>query len=478
MRFQCTFCLSLISVDDTEQKSVNCPSCGKKCFVPASPFEPDCVINDFIIREKLGSGSIGTVYKATQISLDRIVALKILAPEYASGKSVTAFLNEAKAAASLSHPNLVQALAAGEDDGICFFAMNYIDGITLSGYIKEHGQMPVDEALHIVQQVAEALYFAWDDARMIHRDVKPENIMITTEGVVKLTDLGLAIRQHDWSEELEISGSPAYMSPEQFAGEPLDTRSDIYSLGISLYQMLTGELPYNGETYKSIAREHFDKRPTPVRELNPDVPIKVSEILKKMISKLPEERYQDMESLLHDIWRARQTTAPNQSLVPDVHTISINKLDYELQNKSVVQDIEVQRQVKKLKRRRDIFFWSLLVIIPILTSILLIYAFTNPIIIDHEYETLRKKYEEFQQMVLGSNDPSLVEVHGRNFLTEFPAERSDRVEALYWKTRYMMLSNSLRKSQIRIEKQRQTIIVIQRQLEFELKQGNDEQDNK
>jgi serine/threonine protein kinase len=466
LRFQCTFCLSLISVDDPEQRQINCSSCGKKCFVPSSPFEPSCIINDFIIKEKIGRGSIGTVFKAIQISLDRPVALKVLAPEFASCKGVAAFLNEAKAAAALSHPNLVQALAVGEEDGICYFAMSYIDGVTLTEYIERQGDIAPDEALHIVQQVAESLYYAWDEARIIHRDVKPDNIMITREGVVKLTDLGLAMRQKDWCEEMEISGSPAYMSPEQFAGEPLDTRSDIYSLGISFYQMLTGILPFCGETFKSIAREHFDKRPTPVRELNADVPIKVSEILKKMIAKLPEDRYPDMESLLRDIWNARQKTAPNLALVPDVHTISINKLDYDLQTQSVVQDLEVQRQVQSLKRRRDIFFWSLLVIIPVLTAILLIFAFTNPLIIDTEYETLRKKYEAFQQMVRGSSDPSMIEVHGRNFLVEFPMKRSDRVEALYWKTRYMVLSNLLRKSRMRIDKQRQAIIIIQQRLEI------------
>ena len=466
MRFQCTFCLSLVTADEKEQRHTNCPSCGKKCLVPSSRFEPNCVISDFIIKEKIGSGSIGTVYKATQISLDRTVALKVLAPEFASRKGVASFLNEARAAAALSHPNLVQAFAVGEEDSICYFAMNYIDGDNLTSHIKRQGKMAPDEALHIAQQVAEALYYAWDEARIIHRDVKPDNIMFTKEGVVKLTDLGLAMRQKDWSEGMEISGSPAYMSPEQFAGEPLDARSDIYSLGISLYQILSGILPFNGDTFKSIARQHYDTRPTPIRELNPDVPASVADILKKMIAKLPEDRYQDMESLLHDIWRVRQKTAPNQELVPDVHTISINKLDYDLQNRSVVHDIEVQRQLLKLKSRRDVFFWALIVIVPVLTAILLFFAFTDPLIIDFEYENLKKKYEAFEQMARGSNDPSMVEVHGRNLLGEFPVDRSERIEKLYWQTRYTMLSNLLRKSRIRIDKQRQTIIIIQKRIEY------------
>ena len=477
MRFQCTFCLSLINVDDEPERHIKCPSCGRKCPIPATSFEPGCMVSDFIIKEVIGSGSIGTVYKAVQISLDRVVALKILAQEFTSKKGVASFLNEARAAAALSHPNLVQALAVGEEDGVCYFAMNFINGETLTSYVDRKGIVPIDEALHIVQQIAEALFYAWDEGRIIHRDVKPDNIMVTADGVVKLTDLGLAMRQQDWSEEMEISGSPAYMSPEQFAGEPLDTRSDIYSLGISMYQMLSGNLPYNGETYKSIARQHFDEKPTPIRELNPEVPARVADIMKKMIAKLPEDRYKDMESLLRDIWSARQKTAPNLELVPNVHTISINKLDYDLQNQSLAQEKEVQRQVQNLKRKRDIFFWALIVIIPVVAIVLLLYAFTRPVIIDSEYEKLRKKYEAFEQMCRSSNDPAMIEVHGRNFLADFPHKRSHRVEVLYWKARYMMISNLLRKTRMRVEKQRQNILYMQSQMEFSYDSLNDESVN-
>ena len=190
--------------------------------MPKSPFEENSIISDFVIKEKLGRGSIGTVYRAMQLSLERQVALKILAPELTTPKLAQAFLQEARAAGRLTHTNLVQSYAVGEDNGICYLAMNYISGETLKHRLDREVRIPVDEALHIVQQVAEALYYAWDEGKMIHRDVKPDNIMITTEGVVKLTDLGLAINQSDWTEDMEISGSPSYMSPEQFAGEKLD----------------------------------------------------------------------------------------------------------------------------------------------------------------------------------------------------------------------------------------------------------------
>ena len=188
---------------------VNCPSCGKSVLVPVARFEDGCVIGDFVIRGKIGEGSIGAVYRAVQISLDRTVALKILSPEYTNAKGLTDFLREARAAAKLIHTNIVQALAVGEEDGTCYMAMTYINGETVKARMKRDGKIPVDEALHIVQQVAEALYYAWDEAGMIHRDVKPDNIMITEDGIVKLTDLGLAMQQTEWREDMEISGSPS-----------------------------------------------------------------------------------------------------------------------------------------------------------------------------------------------------------------------------------------------------------------------------
>ena len=195
MRFRCPFCLSLLETLLDNNTPFDCPSCGRKTFVPKSSFEPDCVIDDFVIRKKIGRGSIGTVYKAVQLSLEREVALKILSPELTNTNVTADFLREARAAAKLIHTNLVQAFAVGEENGVCFMAMNYINGESLKAKLLREGRLSVDESLHIVQQVAEALHYAWQEAKLIHRDVKPDNIMITTEGIVKLTDLGLAINQ-------------------------------------------------------------------------------------------------------------------------------------------------------------------------------------------------------------------------------------------------------------------------------------------
>lgn len=332
MRFQCPFCSNVIDIpEEYRGYRVACSHCDKRIVAPATAFEEGCVIGDFVIRSKLGEGANGAVYKAFQLSLERIVALKILSNKQITEKGLIEFQREARAAAKLIHVNLVQSYAVGEDNGIYFMAMTYINGETLKTRIRRTGPIPCDEALHIIQQVAEALHYAWTESHLIHRDVKPDNIMLSENGIVKLTDLGLAMNQAEWRENMDISGSPSYMSPEQFAGETLDTRSDIYSLGVTLYQMLSGELPFDAETLRSIARQHFEVAVPDINKKVAGLPPSVGKLIKKMMAKTPEKRHRDMEELLGEIWQIRQLTAPNQNMVPDVHTISLRRLDYEVQ---------------------------------------------------------------------------------------------------------------------------------------------------
>ena len=338
MRFVCPFCHYTITVDNASMgvRTV-CPGCEKNVLVPSNRFQEGCIIGDFIINSHLGKGAIGDVYKATQISLDRPVALKILKPKCMTEKGVKDFLKEARAASRLSHINLVQSYAVGMDEGYIYMAMTYIKGETLSSRLRRDGKIPVDEALHITQQVAEALYYAWDECHIIHRDVKPDNIMLTEKGIVKLTDLGLAMTQREWTEDMDVSGSPSYMSPEQFTGEKLDTRSDIYSLGVTLYQMLSGRLPFTADTITSVANQHFEETPTPLNQVTDGIPLRVVLLVNKMMEKFVADRFDNMEELLREIWTIRQKTAPAKELVPDVHTISVKRLDYEMQNEHAIK---------------------------------------------------------------------------------------------------------------------------------------------
>ncbi|MDD5728011.1 MAG: serine/threonine-protein kinase [Victivallales bacterium] len=394
MRFQCAFCSSIITTDQPPNTRLECSSCGHSCFVPGSPYEEHCVIGDFVIGEAIGAGSIGKVYKAVQLSLGREVALKILSPELSSARFVDSFLREARAAAQLSHVNLVQAYAVGEENGVCYLAMNYINGETLSDRLDREKRIAVDEALHIAQQVAEALFYAWDEARLIHRDVKPDNIMITTDGIVKLTDMGLAISQKEASSDAEISGTPSYMSPEQFAGEELDCRTDIYSLGITLYQMLSGELPFSGDSFQEIAAQHFNETPMPLYRRNIGVTLKVSNLVKKMMEKLPEDRFEDYDELLKALWNLRHITAPDSSLIPDIHTVSVHHLDYGLQKKSYKNIVSTQKKVSQLKERRDILFWTLLVIFPVPIVVLAIFLLATS---DSREPDMTRAYESRMQ---------------------------------------------------------------------------------
>ena len=235
MRFQCVFCKSTYQAESLELgTSKNCPTCSKKIVVPRKIYDPGRVIgSDFVIEKVVGVGGMGTVFLARQISLDRPIALKVLLRRYsADQKFRQEFLREAQSVASMIHGNLVQVYAFGVDESDLYLAMEYVEGDTLGDRLEKNGKVEVSEALGIVQQVTEGLHYAWEKCSLIHRDIKPDNIMITSEGWVKLTDMGLARQQQDLQDVQEVSGTPAYMNPEQFLKDPMDCRADIYSLGV------------------------------------------------------------------------------------------------------------------------------------------------------------------------------------------------------------------------------------------------------
>jgi len=430
MQFRCPFCSYIIRPDDRARGySMKCPSCSKTVLVPITAFEVGCILGDFEIESKIGKGSIGTVYRAKQISLDRVVALKILSPDYTNTKGIADFLKEARAAAKLSHQNLVQSLAVGEEDGTCYMAMTYLTGESVKAKLERERKIPVDEALHIIQQVAEALYYAWDEAKLIHRDVKPDNIMITENGIVKLTDLGLAMHQKDWKEDMEISGSPSYMSPEQFAGEKLDTRSDIYSLGITLYQMASGQLPFRGETLKTVAAQHFEEEAVPLNKLDPAIPSRMASMVSKMMAKHPSDRYSSIEELLNEIWTIRQKTAPNKDLVPDVHTISINRLDYYLQNAPSKNKEPSKEKSKKIKLNS--LQKALAVSLPFLLIVFIVLAV---FVVNKKYKAgaMRNRIDNFKaQMDKPNANPDLLLKNAREILAQFGPQKTNEEEALY-----------------------------------------------
>lgn len=314
MRFQCPFCKGIVSVDNGDVGiDVQCGHCREVVTVPVSRVSAGAVIGDFIIIRELGRGGMGVVYLVHQMSLDRPAALKVLAENYANNAEfVVGFIKEARAAAKLNHPNIVQAYAVGEDEGIFYFAMENIDGETMKQVLAREHKIPVDQALSIIQQIAEALDYAWKEQHLIHRDIKPDNIMLTSSGRAKLADLGLAriAEDIDDADDDEVMGTPQYISPEHLTGAPMDVRSDIYSLGATFYHFITGRFPFEGRTATEIAKKHLEEKLVPPNQINRNIPLGVSRIIEKMMAKNPKARYQDAEELVDDLRMARHGKEP------------------------------------------------------------------------------------------------------------------------------------------------------------------------
>lgn len=264
-------------------------------------------IGGYEVMSRLGKGQMGSVYKARQLSLDRVVALKVLPSRLAGDKRyLDRFLREAKAAGRLNHPNIVTAVDFGESDGLYYYAMDYIEGVNVGAILEEEGKLGEDEALAIALQIAKALEHAHKH-NIIHRDIKPENIMLDMEGMARLCDLGLAREANEDGALTQVGivlGTPYYVSPEQAQGRrDLDIRSDIYSLGITLFHMVTGEVPFKGPTGPAIMVKHInDEMPDP-RKFNPNLSNGTAQLIRKMTAKKRERRYQTPADMIKDMER-------------------------------------------------------------------------------------------------------------------------------------------------------------------------------
>jgi serine/threonine protein kinase len=317
MRFECSVCKKLVSIKDGELGlNVICPHCTHSVKVPKTQLSNGFVVADFIIRDEIGHGGMGVVYSAHQISLDRPSAIKVLNQKYAKDfEFVANFVKEARAAARLNHPNIVQAYAVGADSDVFYFAMEFVDGETMKQILKREKIIPCDKAMTIIQEITEALDYGWKEQKMIHCDIKPDNIMITSKGVAKLADLGLARRgeeNHEDDDDDEVLGTPQYISPEQLTGDKLDIRTDIFSLGATLYQFVTARLPFEGNSLNEIARKRLTHDPIPPNKLNPEVPEAVAQIIMKMLKRNPDDRYDDCVELLADLKKLQSGNIPVQ----------------------------------------------------------------------------------------------------------------------------------------------------------------------
>ena len=253
------------------------------------------------IVSKIGTGGMADVYKAMDHNLNRFVAVKVLKPEFREDATfVKKFRSEAQAAAGLTHPNIVNVFDVGDDEGVYYIVMELIEGITLKEYISKKGKLSVKEATSIAIQVSMGLEAAHSHG-IVHRDVKPQNIIISTDGKVKVTDFGIARAASSNTISSNVMGSVHYSSPEQVRGGYSDEKSDIYSLGITLYEMVTGRVPFDGDTTVAIAIKHLQEEMVPPSVYSPDLPYSLEQIIMKCTQKSVDRRYNKMEDVIEDL---------------------------------------------------------------------------------------------------------------------------------------------------------------------------------
>lgn len=281
------------------------------------------VADRYEIVGKIGTGGMSDVYKALDLTLGRNVAIKVLKPEFSEDLNfVTKFRTEAQSAAGLEHPNIVNIYDVGSEKGMHYIVMEYVEGITLKTYIEKKGQLSFKEAVSIAIQVGRGIEAAHNKG-IIHRDIKPQNIIISTEGKVKVTDFGIARAANSNTISSDVMGSVHYSSPEQARNGFVDGKSDIYSLGIVMYEMVTGRVPFDGDTTVAVAIQHLQEEMVSPSAYAPNLPISMEKIILKCTQKNPDRRYESMTALLADLRKA--LVSPDEDFVVMVPAVNQDK---------------------------------------------------------------------------------------------------------------------------------------------------------
>lgn len=318
------------------------------------------IADRYEIVSKIGTGGMSDVYKAKDHTLGRFVAIKVLKPEFSEDVNfVTKFRTEAQSAAGLEHPNIVNIYDVGSENGMHYIVMEYVEGITLKTYIEKKGQLSFKEAVSIAIQVGRGIEAA-HHKNIIHRDIKPQNIIISTEGKVKVTDFGIARAATSNTISADVMGSVHYASPEQARNGFVDGKSDIYSLGIVMYEMVTGRVPFDGDTTVAVAIQHLQEEIVAPSAYAPNLPISMEKIILKCTQKNPDRRYESMTALLADLRKALISPdedfvviAPvSQEKTRVINEDEINKIKKETTNIYLGED-EISSYPKKRKEEYE-----------------------------------------------------------------------------------------------------------------------------
>jgi formylglycine-generating enzyme required for sulfatase activity/tRNA A-37 threonylcarbamoyl transferase component Bud32 len=317
LKFRCGKCDRKLEATATMAGTlVPCPNCGGDVTIPQAVLVPGVTLAGFRIEKEIGRGAMGRVFLATQLSMDRQVALKVMpSPRVADSEYVERFFQEVRLAARLEHPNIVAAFGAGEDHGYYYFAMAYIDGESLDARVKRDGPLPEKEALAWCVSIAEALAHAWERSRILHRDVKPANIMVDATGRAMIMDMGIAKNLSDDSHLTATGvavGTPHYMSPEQARGsQNIDFRADMYSLGATLFHLVAGRVPFLGTSAVEVVAKHLHDPVPSVRSLRPVVSKECEDIIVRMMAKDRAQRFSSWEACIRDLRAVAKGKTPD-----------------------------------------------------------------------------------------------------------------------------------------------------------------------
>jgi len=326
--------------------------------------------NRYEILEQLGGGGMAIVYKGRDTILNRLVTIKVLRPEFTSDEDfVKRFRREAQAVASLSHPNIVSIYDVGRVDAVDYLVMEYVEGDNLKNLIRLHGPLTPVRAAQIARQISDALEHAHEN-NIVHRDVKPQNVLITRDGRAKLTDFGIArgATAATLTQTDTIMGSVHYLSPEQARGETTGPRSDIYSLGVVLYEMATGTLPYQGDTPVSVALKHIQDEPPRPSIINPAIPLSLEKVITRAMAKSPSGRYETARQMSLELENI-SGAGPKEMTRPDsVDEFATRVIPTVRRAAGDIQPVERGEKERRGKKRRYGWLWAALIILGLLAA--------------------------------------------------------------------------------------------------------------
>lgn len=325
--------------------------------------------NRYEIIEKIGSGGMAIVYKAKDLLLNRIVTIKVLREQFTADEEfVRRFRREAQSAASLSHTNIVSIYDVGKDEETEYIVMEYVEGKNLKEIIRDYAPLSTEQTVELGIQIAEAIHHAHEH-QIIHRDIKPHNILVTEDGRIKVTDFGIAraVTAATVTHTGDIVGSVHYLSPEQARGVQTNEQSDVYSLGIILYELLTGKVPYDGETPIAIALKHLQELPDPPSKFNPRVSLALENVVMRAIAKSPDKRYSSAQELLADLRKVKSGMPVQRMENLEEHDLESTRIHRSLSEDinldEAIDQEKVSPQRKKTgKKPKKNWLWAILVV--------------------------------------------------------------------------------------------------------------------